>query len=127
VRYLGKSLAIIGNRENKSSPDLLSDGKSNQKNVVENIEKRLKIINSSKSSMFININIPNESCLIENPFMENNIDFFLLYLGIAICPNNKCIDCNKLIKHLNDCYRCFDLYCNTIREYLLEKERLLRK
>jgi hypothetical protein len=127
VRYLGKSLAIIANRQNNSSPDLIYDEKSNQKNVVEIIEKRLKIINSSKSSIFININIPKESCFIEGPFIENNIDFYLLYLGIAKSQKNKYIDCNKLIKHLNDCYRCFDAYCNTIREYLLEKERLLRK
>lgn len=127
MKYLGKCLAIIGSKGNKSNPILKYDGGSNQKSVEQFIEKRFNDITSSKYDMLLNINIPDGSCFVDRPFLENNIDFFLLYLGIVCSPNNGTIDCSRLMKHLNDCYRCFDVYCNTIQEFLLEKEQLLRK
>jgi hypothetical protein len=127
VDFLGKYLAVIGNKMNNPALILSNDGGSIQQNMVKIIENRLNRIVSSNFDTSLKINIPNGSCSIDQSFLENNIDFFLLYIGIAVSPYYRCIDCDRLIKHLNDCCKCFDVYGNTMREYFIEKEKLLRK
>jgi hypothetical protein len=127
VKYLGMCLAVIANREDESTPTLKDNVDWINTSKKEIIEKCLDIIASSKKDLLSEIDIPNGSCYIDKPFLENNIEFFLRYLKIANISNSGYIDCNRFIKHLNDCYRCFDIYCDIMREYLLEKEQLLRK
>ena len=94
---------------------------------LETVKERLDLLNSSGPDVLPGAAVPDRSCLVDRPFLEGNIDFFLLYLGIAPIVRSGCIDCARLMKHLNDCCRCFDVYCGTLREYFFEKERLSRQ
>ncbi|MBN1782204.1 hypothetical protein JW948_13815 [bacterium] len=60
--------------------------------------------------------IPDGFCSGHHPFLLNNHAFFVQYLQ---CRQNgdPAVDCERLIRHLNDCYRCFELFCQTLHAY----------
>jgi hypothetical protein len=62
--------------------------------------------------------IPGKECAQEGAYLEGNVDFFLDHLTsgnpLTICP--------ELIKHINDCYRCFEIYACVMRGFTLEQK-----
>lgn len=125
--HLGKCLAAVHRGTDFSDSPRGHNKVKIQNSTLETVKMRLSILTSSGTEVSPVIIIPNGSCFVDKPFLEGNIDFFLLYLGIAHVAKDGCIDCSRLMKHLNDCYRCFDVYCGTLQEFFLEKEILSRQ
>ena len=58
-------------------------------------------------------------CSINQPFLENNEDFF-----IALFSDTKHDDaCIRLYKHMNDCYPCFEIFSQVLRDYYRQENR----
>jgi len=127
VDNLGKCLAVINYKPEFIKSIEVFEQKLIQKSTYEAVMKHLNDITFCDKIDCARILIPKGSCLLDQPFLEDNIDFFILYLKIGRTNGIKGFDCVKLIQHLNDCYRCFDIYSNTLQEYFIEKEQLTRK
>ena len=125
--HLGKCLAHVQSGSDLGGPSRIQGEVALARDTVETVKGRLDFLNSSDRNDLSGIAVPDRSCLVDRPFLDGNVDFFLLYFGISRLAQTGCINCVKLMKHLNDCYRCFDAYCSTLQEYFLEKERLARK
>jgi hypothetical protein len=126
VNHLGRSLAYIQIEAGSAGAGMVRDSGDPADGLIEEVRARLQGLNASGANASSGIAVPARACLVERAFLDGNIDFFLLYLGISKAAGTGCIDCVKLMKHLNDCYRCFDAYCGTLQEYYLERERLSR-
>jgi hypothetical protein len=61
--------------------------------------------------------LPKGSCAGEHPFLLDNRDFFIAYLMADTNGTPPLIDCAGLIHHLNDCYRCFEVFSQTLQAY----------
>jgi hypothetical protein len=59
--------------------------------------------------------IPGKECMGESAYLEGNVDFFLDHL----MSRNSQMICPGLIKHINDCYRCFEIYASVMRGFTL--------
>lgn len=70
---------------------------------------------------------PMHSCSGESPLLLNNEDFFIAH--ICICPKlhlgQGC--CTRVFQHLNECYPCFEEFCNVMREYCRKSQELKSK
>ncbi len=70
---------------------------------------------------------PMHSCSGEAPLLLNNADFFIAH--ICICPKlhlgQDC--CARVFQHLNECYPCFEEFCNVMREYCRKSQELKSK
>jgi hypothetical protein len=64
--------------------------------------------------------IPAQSCLHNHPFLENNDDFFIAFFTSSK-QENACIN---LFKHLNDCFHCFEIFSQVLRDYYHSNEQL---
>jgi hypothetical protein len=60
---------------------------------------------------------PEGECGRDRPFLEENPDLFSLLLGskdgLSVCP--------RLIRHVNSCYRCFEIYAGVLRGFTLAR------
>lgn len=60
------------------------------------------------------LSIPDHSCAAQEPFLLGNERFFIAHL--LFDSLNK-TDHHHLIKHLNDCHACFQIYCQFFKDY----------
>jgi hypothetical protein len=107
---LGKLLAIA---LDGPAPPASSDP-----SLVE-VQKKLAALKSAAAAVPA---VPDRACLVDKPFLEGNADFFLAYLGATRGMPRGFHECGSLTRHLNDCHRCFDIYCQTLRDYHNHKE-----
>ena len=64
--------------------------------------------------------LPTHTCSFDHLFLQNNEDFF-----IALFSNTKHDEaCIRLYKHMNDCYPCFEVFSQVLRDYYLQGEVL---
>ena len=57
--------------------------------------------------------LPTHTCSFSHLFLQNNEDFF-----IALFSNTKHDEaCIRLYKHMNDCYPCFEVFSQVLRDY----------
>jgi hypothetical protein len=60
---------------------------------------------------------PEGECGLDRPYLEENPDLFSLLLGskdgLSVCP--------RLIRHVNSCYRCFEIYAGVLRGFTLAR------
>ena len=66
------------------------------------------------------IKIPDQTCSIHNSFLNNNYDFFHKYISDYSTDNT----CSKLFVHLNNCYSCFCVFSQTMRDYFHKKNEI---
>ena len=67
-----------------------------------------------------NIAVPSVRCSTEEVFLVNRVEFIAAHIlhGHAADPNKE--ETQGLIRHLNDCSRCFEAYCEIMRDYYFE-------
>ena len=63
----------------------------------------------------IAMEIPVSRCKVSQPFLQNADDFFITHLVLE--PNGHREYYSSLIKHLNDCYACFEIYSQVFKDY----------
>ncbi|MCB0262850.1 MAG: hypothetical protein KDH95_09215 [Calditrichaeota bacterium] len=111
---LGQNLAKV--KANCLSLDLETPtiGKEGDSTIIELVEK-WTLLNNTDKALEIITQIPLKSCPVNQPFMTNNIDFFVALLLVNPAEKN----CQQLFKHLNDCYHCAKIFANVIRAFYL--------
>ena len=57
--------------------------------------------------------IPNNCCNMDAPFLKENPDLLPTDL-----THQSHAYCEKIFRHLNDCYFCFEIYSDEMRRYL---------
>ncbi len=68
--------------------------------------------------------IPNGCCMADKPFLQEDDAYFISHILIDDAlpehdENNK-----PFIKHLNDCYWCFKIYSQVLREYYWGRQKI---
>lgn len=106
---LGSALALL-KADNNNIPAL--NGRPANKNVTDLRMRFIALHSAGKEARLFN-NIPEGMCYGGKPFLAENTDFFLaLFLN-----ESEHAACSKLIKHLNDCYACFEIFTAIVRDY----------
>ena len=68
--------------------------------------------------------IPENRCECTNQFLSGNVDFFLSF--VLLDDDLKLEKFSpRFIKHLNNCFWCFDIFTNVMREYYYTTQSLL--
>jgi hypothetical protein len=87
---------------------------------LTHIQERYRQLHSDGQLLKILDRLPGQPCLIDRPFLEGNEDFF-----IALFSNTKHDEaCIRLYKHMNDCYPCFEIFSQVLRDYYQQGEAL---
>lgn len=122
-RSIGRSLALLvadGNHENLSS----STSSFSKADDQASPNKSPADFDSAKKKKSVFKDIPEYPCQTVKPFLENHSEFFLQLILSSQRGHDIDLDCNRLTKHLNDCYKCFQIFCNTMREYYNSLQQL---
>jgi hypothetical protein len=67
--------------------------------------------------------IPECTCQSEHPYLHDNKEFFIALLIIK--SGHYC--CEQLTRHLNNCFNCFDVFCQVLRDYFHTSNDLIMK
>jgi hypothetical protein len=117
---LGQALAYVRNVLDVNTDEL--EGISPQQRSYLSAMQSRFIELSSKKPDDIFKHIPRCSCNSDFPFLENNLDFFIAFLLIGIDENNV-EDHAKITKHLNDCFWCFELFTDVVRDFFYSSQK----
>lgn len=94
-------------------PELNED----QKNSLQTLRDRWQEILSNASVDRIFKAIPAYACQTEKTYLLNNEEFFIAHFLITTEDGKADKYCERLFRHLNDCYTCFELFCEVMRDY----------
>ncbi|MFQ5708741.1 MAG: hypothetical protein ACE5HO_14895 [bacterium] len=113
---LGRALAIL---KNNGSPEAVQSTISSQEaKLFQSLrDRRESLLAAPEEVERVLQSIPPHCCREEQPRLHENTDFFVAY--VLIEPRNGRNDNHylRLMKHLNDCYRCFEEYSAILRDY----------
>ena len=88
-----------------------------QKNSLQTLRDRRQEILSNASVDRIFKAIPAYACQTEKTYLLNNEEFFIAHFLITTEDGKADKYCERLSRHLNDCYTCFELFCDVMRDY----------
>ncbi len=88
-----------------------------QKNSLQTLRDRREEIISNASVNRIFKAIPAYACQTEAAYLLNNEEFFIAHFLITNQNSKADKYCERLYRHLNDCYTCFELFCEVMRDY----------
>jgi hypothetical protein len=120
---LGQALAyvkVMGGEEIPMGGGLLSDS---AQNYIKSLCRFRNDLNNDQSIQGIFAAIPEYTCQSSKSFLTNNFKFFITLLILR----SENYSCEKLIKHLNSCYNCFDVFCQVLRDYFHTTNDIIRK
>jgi hypothetical protein len=119
---LGKALAFIRNIHEMDVEKL--EGLSIvQKNYITQLHHRFVELSMPETKKSILENIPQHACLSDKPFLNDNKDFFISFLLLGPDDDNEEIH-KDLLKHLNDCHWCFEIFTQVLRDYFHSSRNL---
>lgn len=114
---LGQNLAYLIAEKTAREMALWSHLSPSEKKQLESLQNRLKEIKSDDDVANFFADIPEFECQAEKSYLMNNKDFFLALFLIGPQDNDFGKDCMRLSKHLNDCYKCFEIFCHVTRDF----------
>ena len=110
---LGGAIALIKHTQLGKELKSLED-----KGYVQKLYQRWQSLVNHQNQVESLLNaIPEEPCHDEKCHLADNEDFFVVYMLMYLpkaVNDNYCIG---LVKHLNNCYRCFKVYSDVMRDY----------
>lgn len=109
---LGNALALLRQHNDINALAEVRQVAHNELKFVRDLHTRLNSAHVSANGFLI----PTQPCLLENPFLADNHDFFL-NLFIVNPPD---FPCQQLMRHLNDCYSCFEFFTQVMRDFCHE-------
>lgn len=68
--------------------------------------------------------VPSTSCSTTESILQNNDRFFIGHTLIE--PFQKKLNHDRLIKHLNNCYKCFEIYSQFYKDYYQAYQEIRR-
>jgi hypothetical protein len=110
---LGQALAYLHAMDKN---ELLKASKSLSESAKKYINDLDRFRNDPHSKELIKdifAEIPEYTCHSDKSYLNNNFKFFIALLIIQSEHHS----CERLIKHLNSCYNCFDVFCQVFRDY----------
>ena len=119
---LGQALAYIRNVLNFSG-DELEGLSAQQRTYITNVHHRFVELSSNRQDD-VYTKIPHCSCPSDKPFLTENMDFFISFLLIGIDEADEKSHA-KLTKHLNDCFWCFELFTDVVRDYFHASQKFI--
>lgn len=81
--------------------------------LLAKMKERYRQLSSNGQLKAVLESLPEQSCLSEKPFLESNEDFFIVLFS-DIKHEEACI---KLYTHMNDCFSCFEIFSQVLRDY----------
>jgi hypothetical protein len=120
---LGQALAYVKAMCGEATPmgeKLLSDSAQNYINSLCSFRNDL---NNDQSIQGIFAGIPEYTCQSSKSFLTDNFKFFIVLLILR----SENYSCERLIKHLNSCYNCFDVFCQVLRDYFRTTNDIILK
>ena len=112
---LGQAMAILeAELQNKKAQESYSIDEGYLKDLRHRTEA---LASDSNAIQNLIQSIPLHTCFSEQPFLAENVDFFLVYFFVLPTKQDITFICERLWKHLNDCYRCFQAYAEVMRDY----------
>jgi hypothetical protein len=89
------------------------------KEEIRMLEERFRGRAGWKSGERGGTRLPEGECGQARAYLDGNMDFFLDLLTSrdhrSVCPG--------LIRHINDCFRCFEIYSGVMRGFTLERRK----
>jgi hypothetical protein len=92
---------------------------------IQALRDRWEEIRTDQGSQAILASLPKTSCQTEETYLDNNEDFFVARLLVCGEDEPGSDFCVRLFGHLNDCYRCFEGFCQVLRDYYQKDQELL--
>ena len=84
---------------------------------VRNLYQNLTSLKKHDNISGIFESIPRSCCSPSKPFLSNNEDFFLAYTFLMSRPENMKKYSSNIMRHLNSCIWCFDIFCQVMQDY----------
>lgn len=119
---LGEALALLAAEQQAASIDRPATPEAAS---LESMRARLQEIAAGGLAGVILTSLPLHRCHTDNPFLRHNQDYFLSsFLLKKPGAQNIPIDCNRLFTHLNNCYPCFEVFCEVTQAYFHKSQQL---
>jgi hypothetical protein len=125
VPSLGKMLAFLCAEKSENHTFNSLELPLNVKVEFIRLKERVRDINTNGIVEKIINEIPRLQCSGAQPFLESNIEFFLLFFAMEKDAETKRKLCHQLNIHLNNCYRCFTVFSDVLRSYFFEYSSLM--
>jgi hypothetical protein len=123
---LGRALAYLeAERTNGKSFDAQGLAPA-EKSYLNVLRERVQTMRSHDSVDEVLQALPEQCCRTETPYLAANDDFFLACF-IFPCQSDGGDGSDggeRLFKHLNDCFRCFEEFCLVMLEYYHQSQGL---
>ncbi|MCG8607814.1 hypothetical protein MJD09_22870 [bacterium] len=94
---------------------------------VQSLRDRWEWIRSDQGSQAILTGLPKTGCQTDQTYLNNNDDFFVARLLVCRDDEHGSDFCVRLFGHLNDCYRCFEEFCQVLRDFYQMNQKLLTR
>ncbi len=121
MNNIGYKLASL-QTEHEITSYLKSDLSEENISNIKLLREQLKQNNIPGKLSFPLPAIPEYACSGQDIFLKDNHDFFISY--ILGSPEEK--NCLQLFTHLNDCYNCFSIFSQTMRDYFNKKQEIVK-
>ena len=121
ANILGQALAELQLRQKQSNNNVIEGGKALsevEEKLLAIAQKRLDKIRDHAASSQIAERLAEYRCQTDQPFLENNLDFFLALL-FSSSGETQFGYCQQFFKHLNVCYQCFEIFSEVMRHYYI--------
>ncbi len=116
-RSIGHRIALLAAEEKNKKLFMSKSLSSMEKDDLAFLVKSLAEITLDKNNESVFNHIPENPCQTVKPYLDNHVEFFLRLILMTERQDRLELDCGRLTRHLNVCYKCFQIFCNTMRDY----------
>lgn len=120
---LGQTLALLKGEFDGEQIEIDQLSSSN-KHELQTLRDRMNVLmRSPKDAGRILQTITDTCCHSEKPQLAENADFFIAHVIVYPKASIMSNHCERLSKHLNDCFRCFEEYSKVMRDYYHQSQK----
>ena len=101
----------------KAKGDVTGNLSGEEERLLEIAVKRLETMTTAPDKPRVSEYLVGYRCQTDRPFLQNNLDFFLLLLFAGSHGEGQY--CLQIFQHLNHCYQCFEEFSEVMRYYYL--------
>lgn len=121
---LGQMLAYLVAERKIDKPAKGRDLSQKEKNYLQTLRQRSEEIMYLNGGAGIFMNMPAHSCQNQQSYLADNHDFFLALLFCRRRESGFTEECRRLSIHLNNCFVCFETFCQVMRDYYYQSQAL---
>ena len=119
-QQLGRILAVLKSlSENTDTAPESEQLSEDDRELIQYLQQRISEIRHIQTTPEYRFTVPEYRCQTEECFLETEPDVFIhLLFGNGEKSTNEPTFCDSLIRHLNNCFHCFETFCVVMREFL---------